>query len=133
MATEPNLQFQTQRYNAAGEPVYEPGDQVAGSVTIVPDQDANVRGVQMWIGCRIHGSGTSEAVDLLPEQFIHQGPLQAGMPINASFSVQLPENAPLSYHGRRIRFDWEVRLRIDVPIWPDQRSGFGFAVVPRSR
>ena len=133
MAVSQDVRFEAPEYDPSGAPVFRPGDRVKGQVTVVPDSDANTRGIQMWVGCRIHGSGTGESVELMPEEFIYEGNLQAGMPINASFDVTLPENAPLSYQGRRIKFDWQVALRVDIPIWPDQRYSVPFMVLPRQR
>jgi hypothetical protein len=133
MAITQEIRFEARDIDPSGAPVYQPGDRVAGTVTIVPDADASTRGVQLWVGCKIHGSGTGETVDIQPEAFIYEGDLQAGMPINASFSATLPDNAPLSYQGRRVKFDWQVTLRVDIAIWPDKRYSVPFVVVPRQR
>ncbi len=133
MAIAQEIRFEARALDPSGAPIYQPGDRVKGTVTIVPDADAGTRGVQLWIGCRIHGSGSSETLDILPEGFIHEGGLQAGLPINATFDATLPDNAPLSYQGRRVKFDWAVTLRVDIPIWPDQRYSVPFLVVPRER
>ncbi len=131
MTVPQEIHFDTGRRGDGGRPVYCPGELVSGTVQIVPDADANTRGVWLWVGCRVHGSGTAETVDLVPERMIHEGPLSAGMPITARFEAHLPDTAPLSYQGRRVKFDWEVGLRVDIPIWPDRRYAEPFGVVPR--
>lgn len=131
MTAHQEASFEAERWSNDGLPVYEPGEVVRGSITLIPDRDARTRGVQLWIGCRIHGSGTPEAFELAPEQFVYQGDLQAGGAIVAPFGVALPLHAPPTYQGRRVKFDWEVRLRVDVPLWADKRLSFPFIVEPR--
>lgn len=130
MPAHEEIHFVANRWSNDGLPVYQPGDRVSGTCTLVPDRDARTRGVQLWIGCRIHGSGTAETFDLAPESFVFQGDLQSGVPVVARFDAEIPVHAPVSYQGRRIKFDWEVRLRVDIPIWPDQRLEFPFLVEP---
>lgn len=133
MALRQDFEFRAPSHTGDGTPIYMPGDLVQGTVTIYPEERANTRGVQLWIGCLIHGSGTSETIDLAPEHFIHEGDIEAGVPISASFGAPIPTDAPLSYQGRRIKFDWQVRLRVDIPIWPDKRYSVPFLVVPLRR
>jgi hypothetical protein len=125
------ISFEAHSHSPDGLPVYTPGDVIKGQVTVLPDKDAHTRGVQLWVGCHIHGSGTAEEVTLVAEHFISEGDLTAGQPAIGSFETVVPELAPLSYKGRRINFDWQVRLRIDVPVWPDKRYSFPFVVEPR--
>lgn len=133
MAVIPQVWFDSREQSPDGSPIYHPGERVGGSLSLVPEKSAKTRGVQLWIGCLIHGSGSSESIELFPEQFIHEGHLEAGLPIQGDFEVFLPENAPLSYQGRRIKFDWVVTVRVDIPIWPDKRYNLPFTVAPRKR
>lgn len=131
MTAHQEASFEAERWNNEGLPVYEPGQRIRGRIVLVPDRDARTRGVQLWVGCRIHGSGTPEEFELEPEHYVYQGDLVAGNVIEAPFDVALPAHAPITYAGRRVKFDWEVRLRVDVPIWPDKRLAFPFIVEPR--
>ncbi|MBI5834274.1 MAG: hypothetical protein HZB16_18420 [Armatimonadetes bacterium] len=126
-----DVHFEAPAVTADGLARYEPGQTVRGTVLCRPERDAHTRGLMMAIGCHIHGSGTPEDLLLQPEIPLHVGDLTAGQVISHSFEVALPADAPVSYEGRRVKFDWALRLRVDIPIWPDQRSEHPFVVTPR--
>ena len=127
------VQFESSRYDSDGRAVFCPGDTIQATVTLVADQDVHARGVQIWCGCQVHGSGTAETVDLVPEHFCMEGDVQAGQPIVGRVEATLPTDAPVSYQGRRVKFDWCIRMRVDIPIWRDQRIEFPFLVMPRGQ
>ncbi|MCC7494467.1 MAG: hypothetical protein IT204_19070 [Fimbriimonadaceae bacterium] len=133
MAMPAEVQWEATEWSPEGLPVYRPGDRIRGRVALAPEHDAHTRGVQLWLGCAIHGSGSPEHYSLIEEHFIYEGDLTAGLPVNAEFSTVLSELAPLSYQGRRIKFDWQLILRVDIPIWPDQRLTYPFVVLPAER
>ena len=93
----------------------------------------HARGVQLHVACFVHGSGTAETVDIVPEHFAFQGDIQSGIPVYGTFSGRIPAEGPLTFAGRGIKFDWEVRVRVDIPFWRDQRFNYPFCVVPRQR
>lgn len=126
-----DIQFDAPAVTPDGLPQFEPGQTVRGTVLCRPESNATTRGLMLSIGCHIHGSGTPEDLFLQPEMPVHVGDLTAGQVISHRFDVTLPADAPLSYQGRRIKFDWALRLRVDIPIWPDQRWEHPFVVVPR--
>ncbi len=126
-----DVRFEGARHDADGVPVYEVGEELRGTFTLVADHDTHARGVQLQVACFIHGSGTAETVALVPEHMAYQGDLPADQPVQGSFRAVIPSDGPLSYAGRRIKCDWEVRLRVDIPIWRDPRYSFPFRVVPR--
>jgi len=109
----------------------ELGETLKGVVSVFCEEEIKCRAILLWVGCRVHGSGTQEKVDALPESPIHHGPLPAGQKTEVGFEVRLPWKAPISYQGRYIKCDWEAVVRIDVPIWFDRRFTFGFEVLPR--
>ena len=128
---EAEIQFEAPAQTADGTPLYHPGETVSGTVLYTPDKDQHARGIQLWIGCHIHGSGSSEDFDVVPEHFIHEGDLSGGQLLTFRFEGRLPSDAPASYQGRRIKFDWLVRLRVDIPVLPDHRTEVPFVVKPQ--
>jgi len=90
------------------------------------------RGLQLWVGCRIHGSGTEEKVELSPEHLISQGPLLVSQPIVHRLQVAIPGRGPVSFLGRYVKCEWLLRLRVDIPIWRDQRLDLPLLVTPRA-
>ena len=126
-----DVNFEAPAATADGLAQYQPGQTVRGTVACIPDTDLHTRGLMMAIGCHIHGSGTAEDLLLQPEFPLHVGDMPAGEEIRYEFEVPLPDDAPLSYQGRRVKFDWAVRLRVDIPIWPDKRSEHLFWVAPK--
>jgi hypothetical protein len=109
---------------------YRPGDRVSGHLTLYPDRDTHARGVWLGVVCQIHGSGTAEQVVACEDLLSYDGDLHAGQPVTIGFDALLPKTAPLSYQGRRVKFDWQVRARVDIPIWRDPKLSFPFLVVP---
>lgn len=114
-----------------GLPVAAVGGSRRLQVRVSTDSDVHCRGVLACVCCRIHGSGTSEEVILSPEQTIHMGDFPAGANAERAYDIKVPETGPVSFVGRYVKCDWEVRLRVDVPVWRDKRLHLPFLVTPR--
>ena len=111
----------------------ELGETLRGVASVYSDEAINCRGVLLWVGCKVHGSGTDEKVNALQESHIHQGPVPAGEWLKVGFEVRIPRDAPPTYRGRYVKCDWQAVLRIDIPMWFDRRFEFSFVVLPRAR
>jgi len=96
-------------------------------------EEVGCRGVWCWVGCRIHGRGTDEEIELLPEQQIHAGPLLPGQPIGYPIQVSVPASGPPTFVGRYVKLEWVARVRLDIPLWFDKRMWVPFIVAPRRR
>ncbi|MFQ5810922.1 MAG: hypothetical protein ACE5JM_14995, partial [Armatimonadota bacterium] len=101
------------------------------NLTVRTDEDIHCRGVQCWVGCRIHGSGTSEEAALEEEHLIHEGDFRAGLAINRTISVTIPPYGPVTFIGRYVKCEWMVRVRVDIPVWRDKRIELPIVVTPR--
>jgi hypothetical protein len=101
------------------------------ALTVESDRGVECRGVWAWVGCRLHGSGNEAKVALAEEQAIHQGPLPAGRPLRHMLAVSVPPEGPVTFTGEHVKCDWLVRLRFDIPVWPDQHLDVPFLVTPR--
>ncbi len=57
-----------------------------------------------------------------------RGKLAAG---EHEFAVEfeIPERFAATYYGKHIRVEWELRVHVDIPWWPDARAGFTLGVV----
>jgi hypothetical protein len=109
----------------------ELGETLRGVVSVYSEEEVGCRGILLWVGCKVHGRGTDEQIDALPETHIHMGPLPAGEWVKAGFEVRVPHRAPVSYQGRYIKCDWQAIVRLDIPLWFDRRFPFNFVVLPR--
>ena len=112
-------------------PVIPAGETRELQLTLQAREGVNCRGVYCWIGCRIHGRGTGEEIVLYREQMIHEGPLPAGQPIQCPIAVTAPATGPLTFQGHYIKIDWMLRIRLDMPLWVDERIPVPFIVSPR--
>jgi len=109
------------------------GSQRALRVTVQTTGDIHCRGVLCWVGCRIHGSGSTEEVALQDWHTIHEGDFGSGQVIDRSLDVEIPAGGPASFRGRYIKCDWMVRVRVDIPVWRDKVLELPFVVTPRLR
>jgi hypothetical protein len=100
------------------------------NLTVRADEDIHCRGVQCWVGCRIHGSGTAEDVALEAEHIILEGDFGPGHPISHAITVSIPSGGPVSFIGRYVKCAWMVRVRVDIPVWRDKRIELPFVVTP---
>jgi hypothetical protein len=94
-------------------------------------EEVSCRGIWVWVGCRVHGSGTDEEIPLIAEHCIHEGALQAGQPLGAPLRVAIPAHGPVTFVGRYVKLEWVARVRFDVPLWFDKRMWVPIIVTPR--
>lgn len=113
-----------------GVPTVVAGDRLRATVLARSAQAIRCRGVRCWAGCRIHGSGDTDTVVLINDEFIHEGDLAAGQTVLHRLDIAIPASGPVSYAGRYIKCDWCVRLRVDIPVWRDRRLDLPFIVTP---
>ncbi len=113
--------------------VVQAGQTLTGELTLRVPHDVNARGVLLEVSCKVHGRGTDEKVAAIEESKIYEGDLRAGQDLQVPFEAHISGAGPCTYHGRYIKMDWAVRVRIDVPMWFDKRYEFPFTVVPRVR
>lgn len=101
------------------------------NLTLQTSEDINCRGIRCWIGCRLHGRGTSEYAVLSKDVPVHQGVLRAGQTLNLPLSVQIPPTGPVTYAGRYVNFEWLIRVNLDIPLWWDRHVEVPFVVTPQ--
>jgi hypothetical protein len=94
-------------------------------------EEIRCRGIWCWVGCRIHGRGTDEEIELVAEHQIHEGPLVPGQPVGCPIQVRVPAAGPVSFVGRYVKLEWVARVRFDIPMWFDKRMWVPFIVTPR--
>lgn len=44
---------------------------------------------------------------------------------------EIPPHFSATYFGKKVRIEWEVRVRVDIPWWPDAKASFSITVVPQ--
>jgi hypothetical protein len=49
--------------------------------------------------------------------------------VEAGFEI--PTQFSATYLGKKVRIEWEIRVRVDIPWWPDAKAAFSITVVPR--
>jgi hypothetical protein len=79
------------------------------------EEQVDCRGVWLWVGCWIHGAGTHEEIDLVPEHLIHEGPLLPGQPVGCPIDIKVPATGPVTFIGRYVKCGWVARVRFDTP------------------
>ncbi|MBI2267407.1 MAG: hypothetical protein HYU64_19945 [Armatimonadetes bacterium] len=108
------------------------GSQLQGTVHFTAVENVNARGLHLEIGYNEHGNGTPCEHQLIDTMFFKDD-LVAGQPMEHRFVFPIPDDGPVTYHGKYVNFDWFVRIRVDIPFWPDKREKFPFIVLPRIR
>lgn len=108
----------------------QPGDTLNADILINPREDVDCRGVWIEIALMETGHG-SPYEKRLQNIEIHKGAMRRGEPIPHSISFQVPKRLPPTYHGDYVKFRWIIRIRIDVPLWFDDRDEYEFIVIPR--
>jgi hypothetical protein len=100
---------------------------------VVEGQEAiRCRALRVWIGCRIAGRGSPEHIALFHEESVYEGDLVPGQPVHAPIRVTIPPGGPVTYIGEHVRFEWLVRVRVDVPFWRDRMVEIPFVVTPQA-
>lgn len=113
---------------AGGLKQYEPGSLLQGTVVITPGDNINCRSVELWVEWHSEGRGDRDR-GVIGQVRIHEGSVQAGIPITGGFSVTLPV-MPWSYSGHFLHLVWEVRAKIDIAMKSDIEGMQRFIVYP---
>ncbi len=114
----------------SGVPALRAGGSQRLELRVLSTGDIHCRGLRLWVGCRIHGSGSEEKIALVNDEFIHEGDLTSGTMVTRSVEVAVPEGGPVSFAGRYVKCDWIVRVRVDIPIWRDKCLDLPLVVTP---
>jgi len=113
-----------------GLPVLQVGGSYSLRVQMRATQPVQCRSVHLWVGCKARGSGDATELDLVADQVIHEGPFGPAQGLTHRLTVGIPQQGPISYKGTRVKFDWSLELRVDVPIWRDKSLSRPFLVLP---
>lgn len=129
---EAKVNFIIPRHEVGGRTLVgvQPGETLQGELILESKEDINCRGVWIEIECKETGNGTN-SYTRVHESKIFEGALRKDEQISHQISFQIPLGMPLTYAGQYVRFQWVVRLRIDIPLWFDPREEFEFTVLPR--
>jgi len=125
--------LQTGDSDRQGMPVVPVGSTAQLNVSLQTEQEIRCRGVRCQVGYRIFGRGNEERKWVSEERLIHEGPLLAGAPITYPLTVTVPAEGPVSFSGQLVNCEWRLRVRVDIPLWPDKRLDLPFVVAPRPR
>jgi hypothetical protein len=108
----------------------EAGEVLRGRLQLKADEEklAKAKSLELLVVGRIHGSGTSESVELLIQRL--EGPFSGSVALE--FEKRLPEG-PVSWQGRYVKVDWVLRASLDVPWAIDPKIEVEFRLVPRKR
>ncbi|MDQ7822587.1 MAG: hypothetical protein RDV48_07295 [Candidatus Eremiobacteraeota bacterium] len=106
------------------------GGSFEGDIVLIPSEDVNCRGLWLEIGYKEGGMGTPHDQQMVQEMFFH-GNLIRNNPVEKHFAFKVPREGPVTYKGSYAKFEWYVRVRIDIPFWFDKREEREFTVLPR--
>ncbi len=106
---------------------YHPGDVVTGTVSVEVDAEVQCSGLTLTRLWRTHGkgnpsSGAEERVTLF------EGIWRAGERQEYPFTLTLPPEGPLTYHGQCLNLDWYLEAQADVPWAEDPAAQAGISV-----
>jgi hypothetical protein len=113
-------------------PVVPAGTTRELKLTLEAQEPVHCRGLLVWIGCMIGGKGHGEKLALCKEESVYAGDLLPGRPIEAPIRLVVPPTAPVTYFGSYVRFQWVVRVRVDIPVWRDRTVELPFVVTPQA-
>jgi hypothetical protein len=107
---------------------FRPGEQLSGTVHIIPSANLNCRHV--WARLEWHTEGRGDRdVGRVAEIDLYNGRLGAGVPAYYDFSVILPDS-PWSYSGHYINIIWRVVASIDLRMKRDPQGEARFILAP---
>jgi len=108
---------------------YAPGEEVAGTATIVTDSDLTGHHVYVRLHWHTEGRGDRDELNVL-EDNVFQGTLKPGTPITHDFRFALP-GSPWSFAGHYVSIVWAIQISIDVPMARDPVYYQPFVMAPR--
>ena len=92
---------------------YLPGEEVAFSVEIIPEEDVSFRSLTVGIAWHTEGKGDRDE-EIVQSSVMKDGVLTGGVPLSDNFSFTLPDR-PWSYAGELVNIIWAVKIAIDIP------------------
>ena len=107
-----DISMTIQHDDGAGYTTFAPGQQLRGTVMVVPDSDVNCEHLYVHLGWHTEGRGT-RFTQKVETRDLYQGTLNAGRPYTREFDFVLPAS-PWSYDGHYISIVWEVTAQLDV-------------------
>jgi len=106
------------------------GDTLSFNVRLEPHEDIKCTGVWLEIGYHERGNGSLHDERLVQKMF-YTGELRRFNAIDQDFVYDIPSEGPITYTGTYVKFNWYIRIRIDIPLWFDPREEREFIVLPR--
>ncbi|MFK8113436.1 MAG: sporulation protein [Rubripirellula sp.] len=118
-----------------------PGESIAGELVVRPRNSVPINAIQLNFEARekvVSGSGsnrTTHSKTFFEESHTLQEStsLTPGQEHCFPFEVALPENAPYSIDLSDNDLIWNVKLRVDIPRWPDWVKSLDLQVVPSGK
>jgi len=91
---------------------YAPGGNVTGLVRIETPDALKINKVDVMLEWKTSGKGDKDSAQIDVQEIVKGGQID-GL-VEVPYSLMLPA-APCSYHGRLIKIEWCVKVRIDRP------------------
>ena len=109
----------------------EPGGTVTGRVELPGVEGTNpkverIREVRVVLRYRTEGRGDTDSWTSDPVGF----PVAVDGSLNAEFTLDVPDDAPVSYDGSLLRLIWEVEARTNLRMRIDKKASAPVVVVP---
>ncbi len=114
-----------------GMPTFRPNAVVHGAFTVFPDENVKCNHLFARLVWQTEGRGTRFR-EVVQEDDLFQGELQAGMPRSFDFQFPLPAD-PWSYEGHYISIVWGVEVQIDVSWSKDPKQVANFVLSPERK
>ena len=96
------------------------GEDVAGTVTWIPEKDKPPKEIKAVLRWRTEGRGDTDIEEAATAIF-HVATPMVGKPETMNFNLRLPELGPVTYDGDLLRLIWEVHVRVDLPWAIDEK------------
>ena len=113
------------------EAVFRTGQPVTGRVLVHVHKDCRCRALTVGLHWKTKGEGipTGNSAGGAAQAVIGQGRWRAGQVLEFPFSLTVPPG-PVSYDGRVVGVEWELRARADIPMAPDPTYSIPVVVLP---
>jgi hypothetical protein len=115
-----------------------PGEVIRGKIAFTPKRKTQLNGVVLTVSADevcVSGSGSNATTHTHHlhshmEQLLEPGPVLPGQLLEFPFEYSLPMHASPSLALKDNKLNWEVKLRIDIPKWPDWTKTYALIVDP---
>lgn len=113
--------------------IVEVGEHLTGRILRQPDADgltakSKARELRLSLQYETSGRGTTDSKSVSTQRF--DCDIQGG--VNASFSLAVPDEGPISYDGSLIRVRWSIEARLDLKLARDPKHDVSVLVIPRN-